>query len=92
MRDLNYQLKQLCQQCREGAYNTQANREHILTLVANEQSDANIWIKPYSGMKLICRRNWMILQIITIITETILLSRVKYPLNLIERELDQLPI
>ena len=36
MRDLNYQLKQLCQQCREGAYNTQANREHILTLVANE--------------------------------------------------------
>ena len=27
MRDLNYQLKQLCQQCREGAYNTQANRE-----------------------------------------------------------------
>jgi integrase len=36
MRDLNYQLKQLCQQCREGAYNTQANREHMLTLVANE--------------------------------------------------------
>jgi hypothetical protein len=36
MRDLNYQLKQLCRQCREGAYNTQANREHILTLVANE--------------------------------------------------------
>jgi hypothetical protein len=36
MRDLNYQLKQLCHQCREGAYNTQSNREHILTLVANE--------------------------------------------------------
>jgi hypothetical protein len=36
MRDLNYQLKQLCHQCREGAYNTQANREHMLTLVANE--------------------------------------------------------
>ena len=36
MKDLNYQLKQLCRQCREGAYNTQANREHILTLVANE--------------------------------------------------------
>ena len=36
MRDLNYQLKQLCRQCREGAYNTQSNREHMLTLVANE--------------------------------------------------------
>jgi len=36
MRDLNYQLKQLCHNCREGAYNTQANREHMLTLVANE--------------------------------------------------------
>lgn len=36
MRDLNYQLKQLCRQCREGSYNTQSNREHILTLAANE--------------------------------------------------------
>lgn len=36
MRDLNYQLKQLCQQCREGSYSTQSNREHLLTLVANE--------------------------------------------------------
>jgi len=36
MRDLNYQLKQLCRQCREGAYNTQSNRERMLTLVANE--------------------------------------------------------
>ena len=36
MRDLNYQLKQLCHQCREGAFNTQSNREHMLTLVANE--------------------------------------------------------
>lgn len=36
MRDLNYQLKQICQQCREGSYATQANREHLLTLAANE--------------------------------------------------------
>jgi site-specific recombinase XerD len=36
MRDLNYQLKQLCHQCREGAYSTQSNRAHILALVANE--------------------------------------------------------
>ncbi|HUT40948.1 MAG TPA: phage integrase N-terminal domain-containing protein [Gammaproteobacteria bacterium] len=36
MRDLNYQLKQLCHQCREGSYATQANREYLLTLAANE--------------------------------------------------------
>ena len=36
MRDLNYQLKQLCHQCREGSYSTQSNRAHILDLVANE--------------------------------------------------------
>ena len=36
MRDLNYQLKQICRNSREGSYNTQANREHMLTLVANE--------------------------------------------------------
>ena len=36
MRDLNYQLKQLCQQCRQGSYATQVNRERMLTLLANE--------------------------------------------------------
>jgi len=36
MRDLNYQLKQLCRHCREGAYGTQAKRERMLTLVANQ--------------------------------------------------------
>ena len=36
MRDLNYQLKQLCRQCREGSYATQSNRQHLLTLAANE--------------------------------------------------------
>ncbi|MEW8333840.1 MAG: phage integrase N-terminal domain-containing protein [Candidatus Thiodiazotropha sp.] len=36
MRDLNYQLKQICRQCREGSYATQVNRERMLTLVANE--------------------------------------------------------
>ncbi|MGB7931088.1 MAG: phage integrase N-terminal domain-containing protein [Gammaproteobacteria bacterium] len=36
MRDLNYQLKQLCHQCSEGSYATQASREHLLTLAANE--------------------------------------------------------
>jgi hypothetical protein len=36
MRDLNYQLKQLCRQSREGSYATQYNRERMLTLLANE--------------------------------------------------------
>ncbi len=36
MRDLNYQLKQICRQCREGSYATQVNRERMLTLAANE--------------------------------------------------------
>jgi len=36
MRDLNYQLKQLCRHCREGAYGTQNKREWMLTLMANQ--------------------------------------------------------
>lgn len=35
MRDLNYQLKRLCRQCREGSYATQVKRERMLTLMAN---------------------------------------------------------
>jgi len=36
MRDLNYQLKTLCRQCREGSYATQVKRERMLTLIANQ--------------------------------------------------------
>lgn len=36
MRDLNYQLKQLCDRNRDGSYATRADRERILTLVANQ--------------------------------------------------------
>jgi site-specific recombinase XerC len=36
MRNLNYQLKQLCRQCREGSYATQVKRERMLTLIANQ--------------------------------------------------------
>ena len=36
MKELNYDLKQLCRHCREGSYATQRNRERILTLAANE--------------------------------------------------------
>ena len=36
MKTLNYTLKQLCRNCREGSYATQRNRERILTRAANE--------------------------------------------------------
>ena len=36
MRDLNYQLKKLCRQCREGSYATQSKREWMLSLMANQ--------------------------------------------------------
>jgi len=36
MRDLNYQLKQLCRHCREGSHSTQSKRERMLTLMANQ--------------------------------------------------------
>jgi len=36
MRDLNYQLKQLCRRNRDGSYRTQADRERQLTLIANQ--------------------------------------------------------
>lgn len=36
MRDLNYQLKQLCRHCREGSHATQSKRERMLTLMANQ--------------------------------------------------------
>jgi integrase len=36
MRNLNYQLKQLCRQNRDGSYSTQAKRGHHLMLIANQ--------------------------------------------------------
>jgi len=36
MRDLNYQLKQLCQRNRDGSYATRADRERMLALFANQ--------------------------------------------------------
>ena len=36
MRNLNYQLKKICQQSREGSYATQVKRERMLTLIANQ--------------------------------------------------------
>ena len=36
MRHLNYQLKQLCKNTRDGSYGTQVQRERVLTLIANQ--------------------------------------------------------
>ena len=36
MRDLSYQLKQLCRHNRDGSYATQTNRERILALIADQ--------------------------------------------------------
>jgi hypothetical protein len=36
MQALNYELKQLCKHNRDGSFATQANRERILTLIANQ--------------------------------------------------------
>ena len=36
MRNLNYQLKQLCRQNRDGSYSTQSKRTHHLMLIANQ--------------------------------------------------------
>src|SRR5438093_1978222 len=36
MRDLNHDLKQLCRHNRDGSYATQADREHILDLIADQ--------------------------------------------------------
>ena len=36
MRDFNYELKRLCRRNRDGSYATQADRERILDLIANQ--------------------------------------------------------
>jgi hypothetical protein len=36
MRDLNYQLKTLCQRNRDGSYATQRDRERMLSLIADQ--------------------------------------------------------
>ena len=39
MRDLNYQLKQLCHRNRDGSFATQADRERLLNLCANDLAE-----------------------------------------------------
>ncbi len=42
MRDLNYDFKQLCRRNRDGSYATQADREHILDLCADQLHEMGI--------------------------------------------------
>ena len=46
MRDLNYQLKQLCHRNRDGSYATQAKRMHHLMLIADQ-----LFVLGFRGMK-----------------------------------------
>lgn len=46
MKDLNYQLKQLCRENRDGGYRTQQIRERVLTLIANQLHELG-----FHGMK-----------------------------------------
>jgi len=46
VRDLNYQLKQLCHRNRDGSYATQAKRMHHLVLIADQLYDLG-----FRGMK-----------------------------------------
>ena len=45
VRNLNYQLKQLCRENRDGSYMTQSNRERLLALIANQLQELG-----YRGM------------------------------------------
>jgi hypothetical protein len=42
VRDLNYDFKQLCQRNRDGSYATQADREHILDLCADQLHEMGV--------------------------------------------------
>src|SRR3989440_8947481 len=42
MRDLNYDFKQLCRRNRDGSFATQADREHILDLIADQLHEMGV--------------------------------------------------
>jgi Phage integrase, N-terminal/Integrase len=51
MRDLNYQIKQICQRNRDGSIATQSNRERILTQSANRLHDLGYSLKDVRSLK-----------------------------------------
>ena len=61
MRDLNHDFKELCRHNRDGSYATQADRAHILDLVANQLHAMGVrglraqGFKPRHVQKLVAR-------------------------------------
>jgi hypothetical protein len=51
MRDLNYDFKQLCRRNRDGSYATQADREHILDLCADQLDEMGVRELRAQGFK-----------------------------------------
>lgn len=51
MRELNYQLMELCARCREGSRSTQVTRSRILALIANQLLELGYPIKTARALK-----------------------------------------
>lgn len=51
MKQLNFELKQLCKRNRDGSESTQSNRERILTLVANQLEESGFRNLTAQGLK-----------------------------------------
>ena len=59
MRDLNYQLKQLCARNRDGSYSTQANRQRILDLVARQLNAMGFRRMSTHSLKALVPKSWV---------------------------------
>ena len=51
MKQLNYELKQKCNRNKDGSYSTRANRERILTQIANQLNDLGFKKLTARGLK-----------------------------------------
>ena len=51
MKQLNYDLKQLCNRNKDGGHTTQANRESMLTQIANQLHDLGYRNLSAQGLK-----------------------------------------
>ncbi len=51
MKQLNYELKQICNRNKDGSYSTRSNRERILTLVANQLHELGYKNLKATGLK-----------------------------------------
>jgi hypothetical protein len=51
MKQLNYELKQVCKRNKDGSFSTQVNRERILTQIANQLNDLGFKKLKATGLK-----------------------------------------